>query len=487
MADRAGDGHEDEHKRNGDDLKDIVPIDVLEAAEHEDADIDKCGARCRSRDESCDRRDEHAKKEHDRGGQRGKTRAAAGLNAGAGLDEGGDGGGAGACACYGADGVCQQSFLHLGHFAVLVEHVCACGGADEGADGVEHVDHAEGDDKGNGGEPADAYEGLEIKLEEGGVEHIAERGNEGCGGQGLKRIGVQENEAAAPVNDAGDEHAENDGCLDLVVAEDDDGEYADEHGDNVEHQLRIRAADGVARYRRGEASEEGGQNEERAALFAVKAGVRAEADVEQHKADGRGDADADAEGNGLNDLLADGEKREDDEENALDEDDAHCGREGFLVAQAGERCDVCNDDGEEAVQAHAGSHCKGLVRGEGHDEHADRGGYARCHEYSVPQRSAGREVGQQVGVEGNDISHCHEGGKTGDYLCARGGAVFLQLEDLFHFALLFVFQNKILGPRQRSAAQSRKTTDKTISANRPKVNSRILRKRRVNFLLICAH
>ena len=73
------------------------------------------------------------------------------------------------------------------------------------------------------------------------------------------------------------------------------------------------------------ASEEGGQNVERAALFAVKAGVRAEADVEQHKADGRGDADADAEGNGLNDLFADGEKREDDEENALDKDDAHCG------------------------------------------------------------------------------------------------------------------------------------------------------------------
>ena len=116
------------------------------------------------------------KKEHDRGGQRGKTRAAAGLNAGAGLDEGGDGGGAGACACYGADGVCQQSFLHLGHLAVLIEHVCACGGADEGADGVEHVDHAEGYDKGNGGEPADAYEGLEVKLEECGVEHIAERG-----------------------------------------------------------------------------------------------------------------------------------------------------------------------------------------------------------------------------------------------------------------------------------------------------------------------
>lgn len=166
-----------------------------------------------------------------------------------------------------------------------------------------------------------------------------------------------------------------------------------------------RATDGVRLPKKVDRTKNG------AALFAVKAGVRAEADVEQHKADGRGDADADAEGNGLNDLFADGEKREDDEENALDKDDAHCGGEGFLVAQAGERCDVCNDDGEKAVQSHAGSHCERLVRGKGHDEHADGGGYAGCHEDRIPQRSAGREVGQQVGVEGNDISHCHEGGK----------------------------------------------------------------------------
>ena len=36
--------------------------------------------------------------------------------------------------------------------------------------------------------------------------------------QGIKTVDLQENEAAAPVDDAGDEHTENDGCLDLVVA-----------------------------------------------------------------------------------------------------------------------------------------------------------------------------------------------------------------------------------------------------------------------------
>ena len=198
-----------------------------------------------------------------------------------------------------------------------------------------------------------------------------------------------------------------------MVAEDDDGEYADEHGDDVEHQLRICASDGVACNRWGEASEEGGQNVERAALFTVKAGVRAEADVEQHKADGRSDADADAEGNGLNDLLADGEKREDDEENALDEDDAHCGREGFLVAQAGERCDVCNDDGEEAVQAHAGGHDEGLVGQEGHGHRADGAGNAGGQKHAVPKRGAHGEVGQQIGVQGDDVGHRHERRETG--------------------------------------------------------------------------
>ena len=117
-----------------------------------------------------------------------------------------------------------------------------------------------------------------------------------------------------------------------MVVENDDGEYADEHGDDIQDHLGVCAADGVLNDGGAEASEEGGQDIERAALFAVNACVRAEADVQQHKADGGGDADADAGGDGLNYFLTDGEKGQDDEENTLDEDDADSGGEGLLIA-----------------------------------------------------------------------------------------------------------------------------------------------------------
>ena len=42
---------------------------------------------------------------------------------------------------------------------------------------------------------------------------------------------------------------------------------------------------------------------------------------------------------------------------------------------------------------------------------------------------------------------------TGDYLGSHVRTVFLQLEDLFHFALLFVFENKIIG---QTLCQARK-------------------------------
>ena len=117
-----------------------------------------------------------------------------------------------------------------------------------------------------------------------------------------------------------------------MVVENDDGEYADEHGDNIQNHLGVCAADGVLNDGGAETSEEGRQDIERAALFTVNACIRAEADVQQHKADGGGDADADAGGDGLNYFLTDGEKGQDDEENALDENDADSGGEGLLIA-----------------------------------------------------------------------------------------------------------------------------------------------------------
>ena len=82
-------------------------------------------------------------------------------------------------------------------------------------------------------------------------------------------------------------------------------------------------------------------------------------------------------------------------------------------------------DGEEAVKSHARSHRKGLVCGKSHNEHTDCRGNAGRHEHRVPQGSAACKIGQQIGVKGDDVSHRHKSGQSGDYLGADGSAVFL--------------------------------------------------------------
>ena len=72
----------------------------------------------------------------------------------------------------------------------------------------------------------------------------------------------------------------------------------------------------------------------------------------------------------------------------LDEDDAQRRLERLQVAHAGQADDVGHDDGEKAVEAHAGRHGKGLVGRERHDERADGGGNARGEEHAVPELRA---------------------------------------------------------------------------------------------------
>ncbi len=99
VADGAGDRHGDEHDGHRQALINVVKVDLLEAAEHEQADVDERGARQRGRgggDDGGNGREEHAREEEHTGGQGSQARAAAGLNAGSGLDERRDGGGTGA-------------------------------------------------------------------------------------------------------------------------------------------------------------------------------------------------------------------------------------------------------------------------------------------------------------------------------------------------------------------------------------------------------
>ena len=46
-------------------------------------------------------------------------------------------------------------------------------------------------------------------------------------------------------------------------------------------------------------------------------------------------------------------------------------------------------------------------------------------EHTVPEGRTRIKVGEQIGVQGDDVGHGHEGGKTGQDLRADSGAVFL--------------------------------------------------------------
>ena len=432
MADRAGDGHGDEHDEHGDDLIQIVEVHILQTLQHQDAHIDQSGGGGRSGDDGGDGRKEHARKEEHAGRQSGQARAAAGLHAGGGLHKSSDGGGTAAGAGHGADGVRGQGLLHVGHIAVLVGHTGTGGGTHQRADGVEHVNDAERDDERHDREPADLAEGGKVELEQGRLGHVAERRHERRALERRKRVRVQEDGLARPVDAGRAEHAQQHGALDLLVREQHDQEQAHEHGHDREHHLRVAVAHvGLGKAGR-ERAEEIAHDVKRAAVARVHTGVGADANVEQHETDGRRDAEPDAERNGLDDLLAHLEHRENDEHDALDEDDAQRRLERLQVAHAGQGDDVGHDDGEKAVETHAGRHGKGLVGQKGHAHRADGGGDAGGEKYAVPQGRPGLEAGEQVGVQGDDVGHRHERGETGQNFCFHSCAVLLQVEDTFH-------------------------------------------------------
>ena len=352
-----------------------------------------------------------------------------------------DGGGTGAGARNRTDGIGQQGFLHLGHIAVLVHHAGPGGGAHQGPDGVEHVDHAEGEDQGDGGEPAQLHKAGEVELEQGLGGHVSNRGHPAGGGQGGEGGAAQYGDVPDPVDHGGDEHAQQHGGAHALAGQDDDGEQAHEGGDHGEHHLPVaRLAHAVLNDGGGQGAEEVPHHVERrgeAVALGIDAHVGAQTDVHQHQADGGGDAVPHAQRDRLNDLVPDVQHGQDDEHDALDKDDAQGGLKGLQIAHAGQGHKVGHHHGKEAVQAHAGGHGEGLVGQEGHTEHAHGGREAGGHEHGVPKLlPVGAETGEQVGVQRDDVGHGHKGGQTGQDLGADVCAVLLQVKQLLHWDLL---------------------------------------------------
>ena len=169
-----------------------------------------------------------------------------------------------------------------------------------------------------------------------------------------------------------------------------------------------------------------------AVALSVNAHVGAKADVHQHQADGGADAQPHAQRNGVHDLVADIEHAQQQEHNAFHQNDAQhrLKSAGIVGVQHGGH--VAGDDRKEAVQTHAGRHDKGLVGQKRHAHSADGAGDAGGQKDAVPEGRTNGEVGQQVGIQGDDVRHGHEGGQTGKNFRLDGGAVLLQVKDAFH-------------------------------------------------------
>ena len=67
MADRAGNRHTDQHDGHGNDLIHIIPLDVLQTHEHQNANIDQSCGSCSSRNDGGDGGDEDTGKEQQTG------------------------------------------------------------------------------------------------------------------------------------------------------------------------------------------------------------------------------------------------------------------------------------------------------------------------------------------------------------------------------------------------------------------------------------
>ena len=321
-----------------------------------------------------------------------------------------------------------------GLLVILGEDAGAASGADERADGVEGVGHREREDRhddqrqlGRIGE-----QGREALGGEDGAEGLRQLG-EGLGdGHGVGHGGHAERDA----DHGGDGDGQQQAALDLEHGEGDGQHQADE--EHPQHRLVER---GQAR---GRADRGGGL------------GVRGEGDqVDVEHADvGHEQADAAADGvlqhfrDGLDDHLTDFGDGDDDVDQAAQEHHAQRLLPGEAEAEA-------HGVGEEGVQAHAGGLRVRNVGEQAHHERADDGRDDGCQEHAAPRHAGLR---QDLRVDDDDVRHGEERRQTGHDFRGYGGAVLLQMEELFHILYLYLSWVGRSGPACTGLAPARIAT-----------------------------
>ena len=135
---------------------------------------------------------------------------------------------------------------------------------------------------------------------------------------------MQEYGFACPVEHGGRQHAVQHGTFHLPVLKPHNGEQSHKHGEHTQHHHRVSGTHLGFSEAGGQRAEEVAHGIERTACFRIHTHIGPEPDVHEHEADGRPDAQADAQRNGVHDFFTHIQDGKHQEHNAFHQNDHHC-------------------------------------------------------------------------------------------------------------------------------------------------------------------
>ena len=403
-----------------------MPVKLLDAGDHQNAHIDQGGCRRARRDQRGNGGEEHGNEEESGSGDGGKTGTATLSNTGSSFDEGGDSGGAADGTDGGSNCVCKHGLVHVGNFALVGQQIAPGAGTVEGAEGIKHIDHAEGES--SGGKHQNEVAGtmgvnIRLKVEafrkdlaQRLTEEILERADKIDLHAGFHAFGkaCYGGKAQNVVKHSADKNTPQDRAAHLLLGEDrNDTQRNDcyDHGHNI--RPGVCAADEI----------EGAEGNARAGIRNDNACVL-QTEESNKESDTGGNRFSDCVGNRGEDLLAqtgDGEQNEDD---AVGKDE----HKRVGVAQAETDADGVD---EEGVQAHAGGLCQRQICQKTDEQGTNDcgnccGNVDRTIADAENVGSVTERIGKHPCVDHQNVRHCHEGCQTGKNFGSDCGVVLFQ-------------------------------------------------------------
>lgn len=362
VRDGIGEAHHRNGEERGDSRRRILPVDARNVAHHQHADIQQSARRCAAGNERRDGAEEHGDCKQNGNDESREARSAAFRNARGGFDEGRDRGGTADRARAGSDGVAQERLLDIFDLTRIVEQTALLArrlaGAHQRADGIEHVDHGERDQRCDEIEyliAADALEAVDERLTEGLRAEVGKRLQRVIEGNFFEHflrgsIADREGDRREDIIQHGAaDDAEQHGTLDLQFREDGDDQEGEQR-DGCGHGSK--SVEPVRQNVKGNEFDEGGVVVDHNARLL-------QTDKRNEQTDARGNRQANRRGNGADDHFARADDRENEEQNARAKHDEQRVCIGIPESTAYRKT-------EKGVQTHAGRLCERNFRQKRH-------------------------------------------------------------------------------------------------------------------------